>query len=130
MSVAVTPSAQHASTSSGADLHSDTLALLTHTISCVDLDDWMTHVMDFKTYMIGSLFERKTSPSAPLKHYAAIVRPPLASRQLHSHYVQTVSSRLPDGTQHDLFHPSWTLSSLSMIPSHFSPHASHNVIAA
>ena len=73
MSVAVTPSAQHASTSSGADLHSDTLALLTHTISCVDLDDWMTDVMDFKTYMIGSLFERKTSSSAPLKHYAAIV---------------------------------------------------------
>jgi hypothetical protein len=42
-------------------------------MSCIDLDDWMTDVMDFKTYMIGSLFERKTSSSAPLKHYAAIV---------------------------------------------------------
>jgi hypothetical protein len=71
--MSVAPSAQHAPTSPGADVHSDTLALLTQTMSCIDLDDWMTDVMDFKTYMIGSLFERKTSSSAPLKHYAAIV---------------------------------------------------------
>ncbi|KAF3005835.1 hypothetical protein E8E13_008587 [Curvularia kusanoi] len=51
----------------------DTLALLTHTMSCIDLDDWMTDVLDFKTYMIGSLAERKISSSAPLQHYAAIV---------------------------------------------------------
>ena len=57
----------------GADLKRDTLALLTHTMACIDLDDWMTDVLDFKTYMIGSLFERSHSSSAPLKYYAAIV---------------------------------------------------------
>ena len=42
-------------------------------MACIDLDDWMTDVLDFKTYMIGSLFERSTTPAMPLMYYAAIV---------------------------------------------------------
>lgn len=57
----------------GTDLDSDTLALLTHTMACIDQEDWMTDVLDFKTYMIGSVTERSISPKAPLRYYAVIV---------------------------------------------------------
>ena len=42
-------------------------------MACIDLDDWMTDVLDFKTYMIGSLFDRPPSSTAPLKYHTVIV---------------------------------------------------------
>lgn len=50
----------------------DEFALLTHAMACIDQDNWMTDVLDFKTYMVGSKPDGSTSKSR-LKHYAAIV---------------------------------------------------------
>jgi hypothetical protein len=56
-----------------ADRYSDQLALLTHTMSCIDRDDWMTDVLHFKTSMHSSAVERASSAAPPLKYYAAVV---------------------------------------------------------
>jgi hypothetical protein len=50
----------------------DQLAQLTHTMTCIDQDNWMTDVLYFKTSMFSREME-KGSPVPPLKHYAAVV---------------------------------------------------------
>ncbi|KAH7402104.1 hypothetical protein DE146DRAFT_455376 [Phaeosphaeria sp. MPI-PUGE-AT-0046c] len=50
----------------------DQLAQLTHMMSCIDQDNWMTDVLHFK----ASMSTRETEAAAfppPLKHYAAVV---------------------------------------------------------
>ena len=42
-------------------------------MACIDHDDWMTDVLDFKTYMVASKPEPSTAARPMLKHYAAVV---------------------------------------------------------
>jgi hypothetical protein len=52
---------------------SDSLAELTHMMSCIDQDNWMTDVLHFKASMFSREMERSSSVTPPLKHYAAVV---------------------------------------------------------
>jgi hypothetical protein len=52
---------------------SDQLAQLTHMMTCIDQDNWMTDVLHFKMSMFTRQLERASSPSPPLKYYAAVV---------------------------------------------------------
>lgn len=52
---------------------SDQLAQLTHMMCCIDQDNWMTDVLNFKTSMFARDVERASSANPPLKYYAAVV---------------------------------------------------------
>jgi hypothetical protein len=60
-------------TSSITDVCSYALAQLNHTMECIDSDNWMTDVLDYKTYMVTHEMERAEFKRQPLKHYAAVV---------------------------------------------------------
>lgn len=47
--------------------------MLTHTMACIDQDDWMTDVLYFKNSMSSSELERASSTAPPLRYYAAVV---------------------------------------------------------
>ncbi|KAF1846042.1 uncharacterized protein K460DRAFT_286403 [Cucurbitaria berberidis CBS 394.84] len=51
----------------------DQFALLNHAMACIDHDNWMTDVLDFKTYMVASKRDASTSRRPRLKYYAAVV---------------------------------------------------------
>ena len=51
----------------------DQLALLSHAMASIDADNWMTDVLDFKTYMAPSEPGGSCGSTQPFKYYAAIV---------------------------------------------------------
>jgi len=54
-------------------LHSDQLALLNHAMASIDADNWMTDVLDYKTYMAPSSSTGSGPSTYTYKYYAAIV---------------------------------------------------------
>jgi hypothetical protein len=51
----------------------DQLAQLTHMMSCIDQDNWMTDVLVFKASMSSREIEKGSYVKPPLKYYAAVV---------------------------------------------------------
>ncbi|KAL5117184.1 hypothetical protein ACEQ8H_004872 [Pleosporales sp. CAS-2024a] len=52
---------------------SDQLPELTHMMSCIDQDNWMTDVQYFKSSLAVRNLQRAAQPMPPLKYYAAVV---------------------------------------------------------